>query len=93
MNSFKEKLQLHINAEINVNFGCIGTGYVQILITEDGKIKSIGDFIYKLWSEISGHQDTDKMLAELAIECEKYRTGMRGRKPSLCFWKEELKVI
>jgi hypothetical protein len=93
MDAFKVKLQPHINTEININFGCIGTNYTEILIVQDGKIKSIGNFIYRLWSELSGKENVDKLLAELAVECEKYRTGMRGRKPSLCFWEKELRVI
>lgn len=93
MNNLKAKLQKHINTEITIEFGCIGSNYSQILIVDNGKIKSIGEFIYRVFLERLAEREEGDLISDLGIECEKYRINKREKKPSLCFYKEELKVI
>lgn len=95
MQEIKHILQQHIIPEIYVDFGCIGTRYIHILIVHNGQIKSIGQFIYTIWNEgylnRQGWGTKDK-FKELAIEAEKYRLGERDKEPSLAFNGNELVI-
>lgn len=85
MDGFKEILQKEIKVEITLDYGEIGSRYQQILIVEDGKIKSIGEFLYKVYMESDTYNSHDlkNLLIDLGIEAEKYRIGERAKLPSL----------
>lgn len=94
MEEFKNILQKFIAVEITIDYGCIGTNYQEILVVENGKIKSIGNFIYRIWRERLLKDNVDmELLEELACQAELYRTGQRDKKPSLAFWEADLKVV
>ncbi len=86
-------MQPHIGVEINLEYGCNGTSYQNILIVENGKVKSIGSFIYRLWRELANHPDTEMLLTQLAIEAEDFRTGKRRTEPSICYRENILSVL
>lgn len=94
MEDFKKIIQEHIDKPITIEYGCMGTGYSQILIVSDtGEIKSIGEFLYSFWSKYSTDKGVLAGLEELAKLSEKYRLDYVKKLPSMHF-KEfgEIKV-
>ncbi len=96
MKEFNEILQKWIEVEITTEFGHIGTRYVNILAVKDGRIISIGQFIYRLWSEIGledhRYGDVRELLEELSKEANKFYNGLRPTMPALSFFGDALKV-
>ncbi len=93
MNEFKKIMQHYINADIYIEYGCNGTGYSNILIVEDGKIRCIGSFLYSIWRDRSKDVEVPELLQRLAIKAECYRTGLRKTVPSLAYTENELTII
>lgn len=95
MERLKELIQRHVGVEVIVEYGCIGTNYLQILIVKDGKIITIGEFLYRIFRENMLSRDPDcpeSLIEELGKEAEKYRNRERDKRPSLNYSKGILKV-
>lgn len=87
MKEFKEVMQNHIVQPITLDYGCIGTNYQQILIVRENQIVCIGQFLYRIWSELYtfDKKEVTELLVKLAIEAKKYVEGKRETVPSLCY--------
>lgn len=71
-------------------YGDIGTGYLQVLVPEAGKLTLVGEFIYRFWRE-SLH--TPELIAEFNAACVACWNGPSDAIiPVLCFIDEKLKV-
>lgn len=80
-----------INVPVTISYGHIETTYQQLLIVEDGQIKSIGEFVHDLYYYNKVHDVQLKI--QLGIEAEKYRTGQRDKLPALCYYYNILTVL
>ena len=87
-------IQAYIEIDITIEYGYIGTGYLNILIVRDEKIVSIGSFLYNFFRESmwERHEPYKKLAEELAKEADKYQKGERDNPPTLCYIGDKLKV-
>ncbi len=70
------------------NYGTVGEQYTHVLIIEDGAIKSIGEYLYRITrKEI---WISEELMDKFAAACELCRQG--GPFPTLCYFGDELAV-
>lgn len=79
-----------INVPVECNYGCIGSGYFQLLIVQNNSIISIGEFVYNLWRR--GDDVPDEIKIKLGEEAEKFRTGQREKIPTMSYHGDKLNV-
>ena len=83
-------IQEFINVEVETSFCYIGSGYTQVLIVENGKIRIIGEYLWRIKrGEI---HCPDELRIRFAKECEKFRIGQRPERPSLCYCGDNLGI-
>lgn len=85
-----EPILKQINVPVECNYGCIGTGYIQLLIVQNNSIVSIGEFVYNFrWR----HDNVpDEMKIKLGQEAEKYRKGQREKVPTMYYLDNKINV-
>lgn len=84
-----ERFNKYILSQINnptatADFGSVGSQYQYILCVENGKIKPIGQLLYRIHRESLG---SIELLQRFGQECEKYRIGKRDAMPSCHFFQ------
>lgn len=91
----KELMQPHIGTEITIEYGFIGMKYLHVLVVKDGKIISIGSFLYKIFREDMLNRGTEceaSLIEAFAKEADKYLKGKRDKAPTLCYVEDKLKI-
>lgn len=90
---FQKLITDEISGWATINFGTIGSGYLEILIVTGDEIISIGQLLYSCWRENSQLREMPSLLKELGQAAEEYRKGFTDKKPSLSYWDgKELRV-
>lgn len=82
----KNILNSHIKVPFTASFGSIGTEYTNVLISDNGAIKSIGEYIYRI--DRNEVHCSDSVKVQFAKACEQYRLG-KGKFPSLCYFESD----
>lgn len=87
----KEQLQPYISTEITLKYGSIGIGYIEVLAVKNGKIVSIGDFI---WNIIRNKIPvSNELIARFGKMANQYYLGQIDIKPSMCFIDNKLGLL
>lgn len=80
-----------ISVPVCVEWGCNGTRYIKLLIVKNGEIVSIGEFVYRLFSE--NIYVSEQLKQALGKWAENYRKDETLTAPSLCYYGGELVVM
>ena len=67
-----------INPNFCIEYGCIGTGYQYVLLVQDGKIKEVGEFVYRIHRE---NKATSEQWEEFFIRCQQFVDGELNSMP------------
>jgi len=83
-----QSLAKFVKIPFTTSYGTVGDQYTQVLIVEDGAVKSIGEYLYRITrNEISV---SDELAEKFAAACELCRQG--GPFPCLCYFGDDLAV-
>ena len=82
MKDFADKIRENIFAYCLIEYGCIGSQFLVVLIIKDNKIVPIGQILYRAYRE---RLASDDVLLEFGEQYEKYRIGKRKTMPVCCY--------
>lgn len=67
-----------VNPNFCIEYGCIGTGYQYVLLVQDGMIKEVGMFVYRIHRE---NKATEQQWKDFFIHCQQFVDGECDCKP------------
>lgn len=83
-----QSLAKFIKVPFTTHYGTVGDQYTHVLIVENGAIKSIGEYLYRITrNEI---YVGDELADKFAAACEICRQG--GPFPTICYNGDEISV-